>query len=253
MSEERLRRHLEDLFARGYQPQYNGRPSCPFCGNFVDDEETHTPVCVLRAALASPQPEAPVALQGLTIGPIQHDDPLCRKDGCDCWCQACERHNWRHERTPGEPSAAQPTLPVGAVVASALMAANYGGDSGEDVDRFLAELAKRGYSVVPSQPEAPVALDDRLRMYQTMYASLAAKWAAVLDAADKAEDVQPAEAIAALRRIDPDTLLRAIEAGTDRLDREMVEQGIQPSHERLPRLATLIAAEYARLAAERQP
>lgn len=42
-------------------------------------------------------------------------------------------------------------LPVGAYVASALAAANYGGDSGEDVDRFLSELAKRGYEVRPTE------------------------------------------------------------------------------------------------------
>lgn len=31
------------------------------------------------------------------IGPIQHDNAFCQKTGCECWCQACERHNWRHE------------------------------------------------------------------------------------------------------------------------------------------------------------
>ena len=40
-------------------------------------------------------------------------------------------------------------LPVGAYVASALAAANYGGDSGEDVDNFLNQLESRGYAVVP--------------------------------------------------------------------------------------------------------
>ena len=44
-------------------------------------------------------------------------------------------------------------LPVGAYVASALMAANYPGDSGEDVDRFLAELDKRGYRVTRAASE----------------------------------------------------------------------------------------------------
>lgn len=36
---------------------------------------------------------------GLTIGPIQHSNSMCGKDGCTCWCQACERHNWRHARS----------------------------------------------------------------------------------------------------------------------------------------------------------
>jgi hypothetical protein len=27
------------------------------------------------------------------VGPIQHDVALCRKEPCDCWCAACERHN----------------------------------------------------------------------------------------------------------------------------------------------------------------
>lgn len=48
-------------------------------------------------------------------------------------------------------------LPVGAVLASALMAANYGGDSGEDVDRLIAELAKRGLAVAPIAPGARAA------------------------------------------------------------------------------------------------
>jgi hypothetical protein len=34
------------------------------------------------------------------IGPITHSNGQCQKDGCTCWCQACERHNWRHARVP---------------------------------------------------------------------------------------------------------------------------------------------------------
>ena len=30
---------------------------------------------------------------GVYIGPIQHEQALCRKEPCDCWCMACERHN----------------------------------------------------------------------------------------------------------------------------------------------------------------
>jgi hypothetical protein len=45
-------------------------------------------------------------------------------------------------------------LPVGAILASALMAANYPGDSGEDVDRLIDELAQRGYSLQPDRDEA---------------------------------------------------------------------------------------------------
>ncbi|HTR71894.1 MAG TPA: hypothetical protein VMH41_16920 [Mycobacteriales bacterium] len=48
---EQLLMALESLRDGGYQPRYNGRPSCPVCGNFVDDEETHTPGCVLVAAV----------------------------------------------------------------------------------------------------------------------------------------------------------------------------------------------------------
>jgi hypothetical protein len=36
-------------------------------------------------------------VEGVTIGPIEHSNSMCQKDGCTCWCQACERHNWRHE------------------------------------------------------------------------------------------------------------------------------------------------------------
>ena len=38
---------LENVLLNGYQPRYNGRPSCPFCANFVDAEETHAADCLL--------------------------------------------------------------------------------------------------------------------------------------------------------------------------------------------------------------
>lgn len=54
---------LESLRDSGYQPGYNGRPSCPFCANFIDSEETHTPTCplprIIRALAATPAPESP--------------------------------------------------------------------------------------------------------------------------------------------------------------------------------------------------
>ena len=49
----RLREALETLYRFGYQPMYNGRPSCPFCNHFIDDEDTHSAGCALRAALAT--------------------------------------------------------------------------------------------------------------------------------------------------------------------------------------------------------
>lgn len=49
---EPLQRALAHIRDSGYQPMYNGRPSCPFCHNFVDDEETHRPDCVLQVALS---------------------------------------------------------------------------------------------------------------------------------------------------------------------------------------------------------
>lgn len=39
---------LRVLYNYGYQPMYNGRPSCPFCNNFVDEEETHSKNCLLH-------------------------------------------------------------------------------------------------------------------------------------------------------------------------------------------------------------
>lgn len=36
--------HLSEI---GHQPMYNGRPSCPICENFLDNEETHDPTCSL--------------------------------------------------------------------------------------------------------------------------------------------------------------------------------------------------------------
>jgi len=47
--EEMMISSLDILYRHGYQPMYNGRPSCPFCSNFVDDEETHTKYCLLSA------------------------------------------------------------------------------------------------------------------------------------------------------------------------------------------------------------
>lgn len=43
-------KQLENIIlqASSYQPMYNGRPSCPFCGNYIDDEETHTDNCIVN-------------------------------------------------------------------------------------------------------------------------------------------------------------------------------------------------------------
>ncbi len=76
-------------------------------------------------------------------------------------------------------------LPVGAVLASALMAANYGGDSGEDVDRLIAELEKRGVRLVSDADD-----DEILR-------SVAEARAALL--ADVREGVEGLEHFAWLR------------------------------------------------------
>lgn len=51
---------------------------------------------------------------------------------------------------------------AGAALASALMAANYAGDSGEDVDRLIAEILARGYRLARLLPVAAVAAEDRL-------------------------------------------------------------------------------------------
>ena len=67
----------------------------------------------LRAALSDPAtsthkqpPLAPTPPDDEpVVGPIQHSNSMCQKDGCTCWCQACERHNWRHERTLAPPPA----------------------------------------------------------------------------------------------------------------------------------------------------
>ncbi len=44
-------------------------------------------------------------------------------------------------------------LAAGAALAAALMAANIPCDSGEDVDRLIAELDKRGYRLVGDQDD----------------------------------------------------------------------------------------------------
>jgi hypothetical protein len=69
------------------------------------------------------------------------------------WCALCMKHG--HDYAALTPPPAEPTLPMsediraGAALASALMAANYPGDSGEDVDRLIHELYERGYSLQP--------------------------------------------------------------------------------------------------------
>lgn len=50
----------------------------------------------LDLALGHPYSTEGGANDGVSIGPIQHSNAQCQKTGCDCWCQACERHNWRH-------------------------------------------------------------------------------------------------------------------------------------------------------------
>jgi hypothetical protein len=55
-TDDRLRTALRHIHDSGYQPMYNGRPSCPFCHNFVDAEETHTPDCPLVVALGASEP-----------------------------------------------------------------------------------------------------------------------------------------------------------------------------------------------------
>lgn len=65
-----------------------------------------------------------------------------------------------------------PELPVGAIVASALMAANISCDSGEDVDRFLTELRKRGYSV--ERPSLVIAASAWLTYVEVQSANTSA-------------------------------------------------------------------------------
>jgi hypothetical protein len=60
-------------------------------------------------------------------------------------------------------------LPVGAILASALMAANYPGDSGEDVDRLIAELGKRGVRITEAAAAAPQPEIDVERLATAMW------------------------------------------------------------------------------------
>lgn len=63
-----FRMELEHLRDNGYQPMYNGRPSCPFCANFLDDEETHTESCPLVGFLAaSERPPVDPLREALTV------------------------------------------------------------------------------------------------------------------------------------------------------------------------------------------
>jgi hypothetical protein len=80
-----LREALERLRDHGYQPMYNGRPSCPFCGTFVDDEESHRPSCLLVAALADQSQEAAMsgprtaAGRRLLLDLVEHVEALAPK------------------------------------------------------------------------------------------------------------------------------------------------------------------------------
>ena len=53
-------------------------------------------------------------------------------------------------------------IAAGAALASALMAANYPGDSGEDVDRLVAELAKRDYVLTRARQPGRLATTSAL-------------------------------------------------------------------------------------------
>jgi hypothetical protein len=46
------------------------------------------------------------------VGPIQHANSMCQKDGCTCWCQACERHNWRHAQSTPTDTLREAALPT---------------------------------------------------------------------------------------------------------------------------------------------
>jgi hypothetical protein len=58
--------------------------------------------------------------------------------------------------------AIPPEWERGMAIAAALMAAGYGGDSGEDVDRFIEMLYQRGYEITAiASPSEEPGLDDR--------------------------------------------------------------------------------------------
>jgi hypothetical protein len=80
--------------------------------------------------------------------------------------------------TPDAPRTLTPELRAGMALAAALEAAHYGGDSGEDVDRLVAELGKRGYVVREATPADSL---DALR------AELFSKVAAIRDAIPSTE------------------------------------------------------------------
>lgn len=78
-------------------------------------------------------------------------------------------------------------VPVGAVLASALMAAHYGGDSGEDVDRLIEELARRGYAVQPTAPD--LRLDVEWLREAIYIVSVRHAWATNADTGDRTEEI----------------------------------------------------------------
>ena len=140
------------------------------------------------------------------------------------------------------PLPAEPTLddfPVGAVLASALMAANYPGDSGEDVDRLIHELYERGYSLQPMR-EPTLDVDDWNNIMEALEVASSypqemqvnrERWVATLA---RVESRAPAEPTLDVERLD---------AALDRLN---VGAAGWPT-------ADAIAREYARLATEDKP
>lgn len=71
----------------------------------------YAPEAVLRAdVLAAIDATVATTPAEATVGPIQHSNSMCQKDGCTCWCQACERHNWRHAQPAPDALRAALTL-----------------------------------------------------------------------------------------------------------------------------------------------
>lgn len=94
---------LRNIRDQGYQPGYNGRPSCPFCENFVDDEETHEPECVLLTTdLTQPDTARPhkVTCSIYDVGSCncQPDTAAGASPECDCPGQRAG-HHWNDAAT----------------------------------------------------------------------------------------------------------------------------------------------------------
>jgi hypothetical protein len=171
---ERLRDALIGLRDHGYQPRHNGRPSCPFCSRFVDDEETHAPGCVLLNLPATPAspppPDGPTftAIEmplGEDWEPVIHSGPLDpvavigNVFACTCGFSnprgypAVTRMHNLHHALQAEDSAEQ-SAPADSALRAALLEIRLRAEEGDPRVDWRPAIARIARAALDSKPSA---------------------------------------------------------------------------------------------------